>query len=96
MTRDEILTILREFKRDYAEKYGILEIGIFGSFARDEAREDSDLDICIKTRTPNPFLLVHIEEDLEGRVHKHVDIIRVRERMNPYLRERIEKDGRYV
>jgi predicted nucleotidyltransferase len=96
MTRDDILTILREFKRDHAEKYGILEIGIFGSFARDEAREDSDVDICIKTRTPNPFLLVHIKEDLEGRVHKRVDIIRVRERMNPFLRERIEKDGRYV
>ena len=96
MTRDDILTILREFKRDYAEKYGILEIGIFGSFARDEAREDSDVDICIKTRTPNPFVLVHIKEDLEGRVHKRVDIIRVRERMNPYLRERIERDGRYV
>ena len=96
MTRDDILTILREFKRDYAEKYGILEIGIFGSFARDEAREDSDADICIKTRTPNPFVLVHIKEDLEGRVHKHVDIIRVRERMNPFLRQRIEKDARYV
>jgi uncharacterized protein len=96
MTRDDILTILREFKHDYAEKYGILEIGIFGSFARDEAREDSDVDICIKTRTPNPFLLVHIKEDLEGRVHKHVDIIRVRERMNPFLRQRIEKDACYV
>ena len=54
------------------------------------------MDICIKTRTPNPFVLVHIKEDLEGQVHKYVDIIRVRERMNPFLRQRIEKDARYV
>ncbi len=58
--RDDILAILREFKRDYAEKYGILEIGVFGSTARDEAREDSDVDICIETEPPNPFTLVLI------------------------------------
>ena len=96
MKRDDILAILREFKRDYAEKYGILEIGVFGSTARDEAREDSDVDICIKTKTPNPFALVHIKEDIEQMVRKHVDIVRVREKMNPYLRERIKKECRYV
>ncbi len=96
MKRDDILAILREFKRDYAEKYGILEIGVFGSTARDEASEDSDVDICIKTRTPNPFALVHIKEDIEQMVQKHVDIVRVREKMNPYLRERIKKECRYV
>lgn len=30
MTRDEILAVLQRFKQDYAETYGILEIGIFG------------------------------------------------------------------
>jgi predicted nucleotidyltransferase len=96
MKRERILAILREFKRDYAEKYGILEIGVFGSMARDEAGEDSDVDICIKTKTPNPFTLVHIKEDIEGLTGKHVDIVRVREKMNPFLRERIEREGRYV
>jgi uncharacterized protein len=96
MKRDDILAILREFKRDYSEKYGILEIGVFGSIARDDAWEDSDVDICIKTITPNPFFLVHIKEEIEGRVQKHVDIIRVREKMNPFLKERIEKEARYV
>ena len=45
MGRDAILAILRDFKQNFAEKYGILEIGVFGSIARDEAREDSDVDI---------------------------------------------------
>ena len=96
MKRDEVIAILRDFKRDRAEKYGILEIGVFGSVARDEAGEDSDVDICIKTRTPNPFVLVHIKEEIEDRVKRHVEIIRVREKMNPFLRERIEREGRYV
>ncbi|MBI5778621.1 MAG: nucleotidyltransferase domain-containing protein [Planctomycetes bacterium] len=96
MRRGSLLTILREFKKDYAEKYGILEIGVFGSMARDEAREDSDVDIFIKTKTPNPFILVHIKEDIERLTGKHVDIVRLREKMNPFLRERIEQEGHYV
>ena len=96
MKRDDILSLLRKFKRDNAEKYGILEIGVFGSIARDEAREDSDVDICIKTKTPNPFALVHIKEDIERLIQKHVDIIRVREKMNSFLKERIDKEGLYV
>lgn len=96
MGRDDILAILRDFKQNSAEKYGILEIGIFGSIARDEAREDSDVDICIKTKTPDPFTLVHIKEEIESRVRKHVDIVRMREKMNPFLKERIEKEGVYV
>ncbi|MDH4099724.1 MAG: nucleotidyltransferase domain-containing protein [Nitrospirota bacterium] len=96
MGRDAILAILRDFKQAHAEEYGIIELGVFGSIARDEARDDSDLDICIKTRTPDPFVLVHIKDDIEKLVRKHVDIVRVREKMNPFLRERIEKEGVYV
>ena len=96
MQGDEILDILGKYKRDHAAKYGILEIGIFGSIARDEAGADSDVDICVITETPNPFFLVHIKEDIEDLIKKRVDIVRVRDRMNPYLRDRIEKEGRYV
>ena len=96
MKRDAVLKILREYKQKYAEKYGILELGLFGSVARDTAGVESDVDICIKIRNPDPFVLVHVKEDLEERVHAHVDIVRVREKMNPFLKARIEKDGIYV
>jgi uncharacterized protein len=96
MNREDILAILRQFKRDYAEQYGILEIGVFGSMARNEPRPDSDVDICVKTRTPDPFALVHIKESIEGLVHKRVEIVRVREKMNPVLKERIEKEAHYA
>ncbi len=96
MEKGDVLAILRDFKQNSADKYGILEIGIFGSLARGEEREDSDVDICIKTRTPDPFILVHIKEEIEKLVHRHVDIVRMREKMNPFLKERIEKEGVYV
>lgn len=96
MEREKIISILCDYKRDHAHKYGILAIGVFGSVARGQAGENSDVDICIKLEKPDPFALVHIREGIERRVHAHVDIVRVRENMNPYLRQRIEKDAIYV
>jgi uncharacterized protein len=96
MGKKEIIAILRDYKNTYAEKYGIQALGVFGSVARDQSREDSDVDICIKTVTPNPFVLVHIKEDIEQLVHRRVDIVRVREKMNPFLKQHIEKEGIYV
>ena len=94
--REEVLSVLREYKRDYFEKYNIIAIGIFGSMARGEAGADSDVDICVKTKTPDPYSLVHIREDIENRLRVPVDIIRIREKMNPDLRQRIERDAIYV
>jgi predicted nucleotidyltransferase len=96
MDRDEIIAFLRDFKVKNAEKYGIVSLGIFGSVARGEARDTSDLDICIRTRTPDPFVLVHIKEQIESCLHRHVDIVRVRDKMNIFLKRRIEKEGIYV
>jgi uncharacterized protein len=96
MDKNEIIMILRDFKNKFAERYGITSIGLFGSVARGESRVDSDVDVCIKTETPDPFALVHIKEDIESRVHQKVDIVRIREKMNPFLKARIEKEGIYV
>jgi len=72
---------------------GIVEMGIFGSVARGSASADSDLDVYVRTTTPNPYLLVHLKEAIEGRVHRKVDIVRMRERMNPMLKAGIEREG---
>ena len=96
MERDDILAALKEYKRKSAEKFGILELGIFGSVARGESMEGSDLDICIKTATPNPLVLVHVKQDIENLLQRRIDIIRVRGKMNPFLKKRIEKESVYV
>lgn len=96
MGRNEILALLQAFKKQNAKKYGIQTLGVFGSVARDQSRDDSDLDICVTTTTPNPFVLAHIQEDLEQIMHRRVDIVRIREHMNPFLKKRIEREGIYV
>ena len=44
-SRQEILALLRDFKVRQGKKYGILKMGIFGSVARDQQTESSDVDI---------------------------------------------------
>lgn len=96
MDKQEILKQLGQYKRQYAKKYGILQLGVFGSVARSQEKPTSDIDICIKTEIPNPFTIVRIKEDLEKLFHVHVDIVRIREKMNSFLKERINIESIYV
>lgn len=84
MSKNEILSILKNYKDEHEAEYGIIELGLFGSVAREEDTEKSDVDICIKTKSPDPFILVRIKEDIKNRINKPVDIVRVREKMNAF------------
>ena len=52
MSRDEILKLLRTHKPTLAKRFGISELALFGSFARDIATEDSDVDILVRFDAP--------------------------------------------
>jgi len=96
MSREEILAILKTFKQECEEKYGITTLGLFGSAAREENRTDSDVDVVLKTKTPDPYNLVHIKEELESQLRLKIDMVRLRDQMNPFLKDRIEKEAVYV
>jgi len=96
MERDKLMEVLAEYKKTHSRKYGILSLGFFGSAARGEANKLSDVDIVVTLQTPDPFILVHIKDELESALHLPVDIIRYRETMNPFLKERINQEGIYV
>ena len=53
-------------------------------------------NIVVKTETPDPFKIVHIKENLETQLNRHVDIVRLRDNMNTFLIERIKKEAIYV
>ena len=96
INRDEILSILKNYKKNNLNKYDIVELGLFGSVARNQASSNSDVDICIKTKTPDMFALVHIKDELQKLLSNSIDIVRIRDKMNPYLKNRIDKEAIYV
>ncbi len=96
MSRAEILKALKTFKEKHAERYGITTLGLFGSVARDENQEDSDVDVVVKLKKQDLFNMIGIKQDLEETLHTHVDVISYREKMNAFLKHRIDKEALYV
>ena len=95
-TRNEILRLLSIYKPTAESKYGLTRIGIFGSVARGEQTEDSDVDVCYEGRVPTLLTLDLIQTDLERILGSRVDLVRVRDGMNSLLRDRIRKEAVYV
>jgi predicted nucleotidyltransferase len=96
MDKDKALQALAQFRKDNEQRYGILSLGLFGSTAKGEATEQSDVDVVVSLKHPNLLTLSRIRIDLEECLHHPVEIVSYRERMNPFLKERIQHEGCYV
>ncbi len=96
MKREEVLKILKSFKDAHASEFGIVSLGLFGSVARNEASDESDVDVVVQSSQKGLYTLVHIKEELESMLHTSVDVVRYRETMNPYLKQNIQEDAVYV
>jgi len=96
MTQKQILDYLTAHKDRFKKLYNLNKIGVFGSYARDEATPQSDIDIVVDLDKSTMFGLVAIKNDIEEYFKTHVDIVQIRDRMNSLLRERIEKEAIYV
>ena len=96
MKKEELIDILRNYKNERANYYGIMTIGIFSSTARGDAHQESDVDIVLRIREPDLFMLVGIKEELEERLHRPVDIVTYRDNMNLFLKKRIDEEAVYA
>jgi uncharacterized protein len=96
MNKDEIIKILRQFKETNAGKYEIDSLGIFGSGARNGQNEKSDIDVVVVLNKVDALNLIGIKQELEEQFRCHIDLVRYRKNMNPFLRKRIEKEAVYV
>ncbi|MEM6447420.1 MAG: nucleotidyltransferase family protein [Cyanobacteria bacterium J06642_2] len=95
MKREEALAALREQSSVLRAQFGVTRLGIFGSVARDEASEASDLDVVVEM-APDLFKMVHLKDYLQNTLHIPVDIVRYRQQMNPFLKQRIDREAIYV
>jgi len=95
MNKSEILQILRAHKDEFAKNYGVTVIGLFGSYAKSREVKNSDIDIFAEM-PPKFDLLVHFQVELEILLKRKIDLVRLREKMNPRLRENILRDGLYA
>jgi len=82
---------------DYLQQYNPAKIGIFGSYAREDNRPDSDLDILINLNTTiSLFQLVRIERELSELLGVKVDLVSDGAIKNQKLRKYIEADLKII
>lgn len=96
MNRGDIINFISAHKAEFERRFGVKKIGLFGSYARGEAYEGSDIDIVVELEKPDLFYLIGVKQTIEEALGSKVDVIRVRDKMNRTLRYRIERDAIYV
>jgi len=96
LTKTEYLNKLQQFKSQYSSEYCIDRIGIFGSVARNEQTEKSDIDIYYEGKSLGLKSLVEFPMQLEKFLGVPVDVVRKHSNLRPSFVKRIMQDIIYV
>ena len=96
LSTKEIIAILKKFKAESASKYGITSLGLFGSFARNQQRDTSDVDVFVTLKESDFFVLERIKEELESLIHSNIDIVNYRYSLRNSFKQNILNDAIYV
>lgn len=94
-TVGEIRRILAEHEQELKFKFKVKELGIFGSYVRNEQRENSDVDILVDFEVPIGLEFVDLAEYLEAILGIKVDLV-PRDAIKPHKWKYVEKDLLYV
>lgn len=96
LSQERLQQLLRTFKEERGASFDLTVLGYFGSYARGEARPESDIDIVFDTARPNLWMTSIMKQDLEGWFNRSVDLIRLHKYLHPTFRARIEREAIYV
>lgn len=95
-TFEEVKQQLLQIKPRLQQVYRVTELGIFGSYARQEQTEASDVDVLIDyDRAPTLFKLVELREDLSKVLGMKVDVV-TKNGLKPRIRERVLSEVIYL
>ena len=96
MDLEYIETKLKDIKPELEHKFGVKKIGIFGSFAKQLAGEQSDIDILVEIERPMGLIrFMQIEQYLTELLGRTVDLLTF-ESIKPYMKDDILKEVKYV
>lgn len=96
VTLQECLSKLALFKQEQGDQFGITRLGIFGSVARQENTEDSDIDIVVEVNQPTLSLMYQLKIALANILGKTVDVVRMRDSLRPVFKSTIMQEAIFV
>lgn len=97
LTREHILSILREHKSELRDKFGVLRLGVFGSYSTEQAAPDSDVDIAVELTSDAKRLhnFLELERYLTKLLGVPVDL-GIEHTIHPAMKEAVQREMIYV
>lgn len=93
LERQECINKIKANAEYITSQFGVTSLRLFGSFARNQQRESSDVDVEMPA---DLFQIIGLKQYLEELLCCDVDVIRVHSNMDSFLLNQIEKDGIYI
>jgi predicted nucleotidyltransferase len=93
---DELKKILLDHKATLKEEYGVIEIGLFGSYIKGNQKKDSDVDILVEfEKAIDLFTYVYLKNHLSDLLGVNVDLV-TKKALKPIIGERILSETEYI
>jgi predicted nucleotidyltransferase len=75
LSRETLFALLKENLAYFQNRYGVKQLGVFGSYAKGLQKENSDIDVLVEFETPPGLQFIAFSEDLEQKLGQKTDIL---------------------
>ncbi len=96
MNKEQIIATLKNDLTEIQSKFGAESIALFGSYARNEQKPESDIDILVRMAKPDFSLLMALQRFLENKLKRKIDLIREGSHLTPRFYTIVGDDLIYV
>ena len=96
LSHKDILRLLKAEKAFLRNEFGVINIGLFGSYAKGSQQVDSDIDLLVELREPRFEWIAGLQMYLEKRFDKKIELVRKSDNVNRRFTQRIENEVLYA
>ncbi len=96
LSHKDILRLLKAEKAFLRNEFGVINIGLFGSYAKGSQQVDSDIDLLVELKEPRFEWIAGLQIYLEKRFDKKIELVRKSDNVNRRFTQRIENEVLYA
>ncbi len=96
LSHRDILRFLKAEKAFLKNEFGVINIGLFGSYAKGNQRVDSDIDLLVELKEPRFEWIAGLQMYLEKKFDKKIELVRKSDSVNRRFTQRIENEVIYA
>ena len=96
LSHKDILRLLKAEKTFLRNEFGVINIGLFGSYVKGNQRDDSDIDLLVELKEPRFDWIAGLQMYLEKRLDKKIGLVRKSDNVNRRFTQRIENEVIYA